>query len=70
MARACCLPTAPMLLVATLAAADQTTAPVIPPAYATQALALAPAGTARPAALSALHAFVRDRIAEVPTKFS
>lgn len=46
--------------------------PALPAAYAAygeQARALAPPGTTRPAAIAALHAFVRDHIRETPTSW-
>lgn len=45
-------------------------APAIPQAFVEAATTIAPAGTARPTAIAALHAHVRDRIAEAPTQWS
>lgn len=61
-----------LLLLAALALGGEpaSTVPAALAAYTTTARELAPAGTARPAAVAALHAFVRDRIAETPTKWA
>jgi hypothetical protein len=61
-----------LLLVAALALGGEPAAsiPAAYAAYTTTAGTLAPAGTSRPAAVIALHAFVRDRIAETPTKWA
>jgi len=59
-----------LILAAALLLAGEAAAPAIPEAYAAytaQARELAPVGTARPAAVAALHAFVRDSILETPT---
>lgn len=61
-----------LLLVAALALGGEPAAsiPAAYAAYTATAGTLAPAGTSRPAAVIALYAFVRDRIAETPTKWA
>ena len=61
-----------LLLTAAVLLGGEAAAPAIPEAYAayaTQARELAPAGTARPAAIAAVHAFVRDLVLETPTSW-
>ncbi len=59
-----------VLVSAALAAADPATpVPALPATCAQLVAELVPAGAARPAAIRALHAFVRDRISEIPTKY-
>lgn len=61
-----------LILTAALLLSGEATAPAIPEAYAAyaeQAKQLVPAGTARPAAVTAIHAFIRDLVVETPTSW-